>query len=112
MCICYNAKLMIIVRPYKQIRDIFELHEVIDETEVALSKKFKCVAVIHMDPIDVKNERLNQIKLFMLNELPKECTLWFITGQAQFVLVYKQRLHPYVISFPFVCWTRPVSFDT
>lgn len=52
-------------------RDIFELHEVIDETEVALSKKFKCVAVIHMDPIDVKNERLNQIKLFMLNELPK-----------------------------------------
>ena len=52
-------------------RDIFELHEVIDEAEVALSKKFKCVAVIHMDPIDVKNERLNQIKLFMLNELPK-----------------------------------------
>ena len=52
-------------------RDIFELHEIIDETEVALSRKFKCVAVIHMDPIDVKNERLNEIKLFMMNSLPK-----------------------------------------
>ncbi len=52
-------------------RDIFELHEIIDETEQALSKKFKCLAVIHMDPIDTKNERLNSIKLFMLNELPK-----------------------------------------
>lgn len=51
--------------------DIFELHEIIDETEVALSKKFNCLAVIHMDPIDVKNERLKQVKVFMTEELPK-----------------------------------------
>jgi len=41
--------------------DIFELHEVIDETEIAIARKFNAQVVIHMDPVDVKNERLKTL---------------------------------------------------
>lgn len=52
-------------------RDIFELHDVIDVTEVAISKKFNCHVVIHMDPIDTNNERLKELHAFLKTELPK-----------------------------------------
>lgn len=52
-------------------RDIFELHDVIDNTENDLNKKFKCQAVIHMDPIDVNDERLNEIKNYLAQNLIK-----------------------------------------
>lgn len=37
--------------------DIYELHDVIDQIEVELNKKFGCDAVIHMDPIAVDDEK-------------------------------------------------------
>ncbi len=36
--------------------DVFKMHDMIDNIEVELCKKFNCEAVIHMDPIDDKNE--------------------------------------------------------
>lgn len=42
--------------------NIFDLHEVIDETEVAIAQKYNCHVVIHMDPIDTENKRLSQLK--------------------------------------------------
>lgn len=43
-------------------RDIFELHDVIDVAEVDIGKKFNCEVVIHMDPVDVSNPRLDELK--------------------------------------------------
>lgn len=51
--------------------DIFELHDVIDVLEFDLSQKFNCEAVIHMDPIDTKNERLTKLKEELKEELLK-----------------------------------------
>ena len=42
--------------------NIYELHEVIDDAEVELAEKLSCLAVIHMDPVDLKNERLQHLK--------------------------------------------------
>lgn len=42
--------------------DIFELHDVIDVTEVSLAMKLNCSATIHLDPIDTKNSRLAELK--------------------------------------------------
>ena len=52
-------------------QDIFYLHEVIDKTEIAISKKFDCSVTIHMDPIDVNNQRLVELKQ-QLKEAVKE----------------------------------------
>lgn len=42
--------------------NIFELHDVIDVAEVSIAQKFNCHVVIHMDPVDTKNERLAELK--------------------------------------------------
>lgn len=42
--------------------NIFDLHDVIDVTEVSLAKKLNCSATIHLDPIDTKNNRLAELK--------------------------------------------------
>ncbi|MEE0998286.1 MAG: cation diffusion facilitator family transporter, partial [Treponemataceae bacterium] len=42
--------------------DIFELHDVIDVTEVDVATKFGCETVIHLDPIDLKNPQLAKNK--------------------------------------------------
>lgn len=42
--------------------NIFDLHEITDETEVDISMEFNCLCTIHMDPIDTKNERLKELK--------------------------------------------------
>lgn len=46
-------------------KDIFDLHEVIDQIEGALSEKFGCSATIHMDPIDTANPELSVIKKYI-----------------------------------------------
>lgn len=51
--------------------DIFELHDVIDITEVDIGKKFNCEVVIHMDPIDTKNARLTELKQILSEECKK-----------------------------------------
>ncbi len=43
-------------------RDVFSLHDVIDQAEVSVAYKFNCWACIHMDPIDLQNPRLNALK--------------------------------------------------
>ncbi len=42
--------------------DIFELHEIIDQTELDLAEKFNCHVTIHLDPVDVENEQLTELK--------------------------------------------------
>jgi len=42
--------------------DIFEIHDVIDRIEKELKGKLGCEAVIHMDPIVVNDEKVNETK--------------------------------------------------
>lgn len=49
-------------------QNIFELHDVVDNAEISLSQKLGCSAVIHMDPVDTKNERLKE-----LHKIASEC---------------------------------------
>ncbi len=51
--------------------NIYELHEVIDDAEVELAEKLSCLAVIHMDPVDLKNERLQHLKSEVISETQK-----------------------------------------
>ncbi len=51
--------------------NIFDLHDVIDVAEVMISKKFNCSVVIHMDPIDTNNTKLEELKKVLAEELPK-----------------------------------------
>lgn len=51
--------------------DIFELHEVIDQAEVSIGRKFGCEVVIHMDPIDINNEQLKDLKQIVKEECYK-----------------------------------------
>lgn len=52
-------------------KNLFDLHEVIDRAEHDLSKKFNCNVVIHMDPIDVNNTRLKELKQILIEETKK-----------------------------------------
>lgn len=52
-------------------RNIFDLHDVIDNTEVDISKKFNCHVTIHIDPIDIKNKRLVELKEIIADECKK-----------------------------------------
>ncbi len=51
--------------------NFFEIHDVIDNAEFELSHKFNCDAVIHMDPIDSTNKKVNELKQLALNEAKK-----------------------------------------
>lgn len=42
--------------------DVLVLHDMIDNVEVMLSRELGCEAVIHMDPIDTSNDKLNEIR--------------------------------------------------
>ena len=51
--------------------DILEMHDLVDNIEQELSKTLGCQAVIHMDPIVVNNEAINETKkevVDMINE--------------------------------------------
>ncbi len=43
-------------------KNIFELHDVIDNAENDIAKKFNCSVVIHMDPVQTHNPLLEDIK--------------------------------------------------
>ena len=45
--------------------DVMQLHDAIDNLETALSQKFGCTAVIHMDPVDTESERVAHLKEFV-----------------------------------------------
>lgn len=42
--------------------NILTIHDIIDNIEQRLSEELKCEAVIHMDPIDTENKRLEEIR--------------------------------------------------
>lgn len=42
--------------------NVMQLHDAIDNLENALSEKFGCMAVIHMDPVDNESERVTRLK--------------------------------------------------
>lgn len=50
---------------------VFELHDVIDNAESDVSKKFNCNITIHMDPVDVNNRRLKNLKTAVKEEVEK-----------------------------------------
>ena len=43
-------------------RNIYELHNLIDHIENDLDERFNCECVIHMDPVDVEDERIITMK--------------------------------------------------
>lgn len=45
--------------------NIFDLHEIIDETEYEISERFGCQVTIHMDPVDVTNPELDTLKAYI-----------------------------------------------
>jgi len=47
--------------------DILEAHDLIDSIERDLSKQFKCLTTIHMDPIDVSDEKTNKLREKTIN---------------------------------------------
>ena len=49
--------------------DIFEMHDLIDNLENDISKKFNCKTVIHMDPVDLHNKQLSFYKGILNTEL-------------------------------------------
>lgn len=48
-------------------RDIFDIHDEIDVIEAELGEKFNCVAVIHMDPIDIHSEEVKDFNALVKN---------------------------------------------
>lgn len=47
--------------------DVMELHDVIDNTEKLISKKLNIIICIHMDPVIIDDERIDNYKDFMRN---------------------------------------------
>lgn len=48
--------------------NIFELHDVIDNTESDLAKKFNCHVTIHMDPVDSDNPEVADLRKLVAEE--------------------------------------------
>ena len=51
--------------------NIFSLHDVIDIAENDIAMRFGCHVVIHMDPVDIHNARLEELKTILSEEVPK-----------------------------------------
>lgn len=51
--------------------DIFKIHDVIDNAEWDIQHQLGCVAVIHMDPVDLNNTKLTELKHFLKEKLPQ-----------------------------------------
>lgn len=51
--------------------DVFVLHDALDAAERDISQKFGCQALIHMDPVDVGNGRLMEIRGIVREEAGK-----------------------------------------
>lgn len=52
-------------------KNVFEMHDVVDAAENSIAKKLNCNVVIHMDPVDLENTRLAQLKELLSEELAK-----------------------------------------
>ncbi|MBQ9984050.1 MAG: cation transporter [Lachnospiraceae bacterium] len=52
-------------------RDIYEIHDLIDNIERELNETLQCEAVIHMDPIETDNEEITRMKQIVATEIKK-----------------------------------------
>ena len=52
--------------------DIFEIHDVIDRIEKELNHKLGCEAVIHMDPIEVDNVKVTEMKRAVADKIAEK----------------------------------------
>ena len=48
--------------------NIYELHDDIDVLEMTVSKKFNCIATIHMDPVDLNNPERKEVSSLIFEE--------------------------------------------
>lgn len=84
--------------------DIFVLHDKIDLIERELKEKLGCEAVIHMDPVEVDNEVINEVKRHVAEQLKNiEETLTIhdfrmVTGPSHTNLIF-DIVVPYNIKF-------------
>lgn len=46
-------------------RNIFDLHQVIDDAENAVSEKFNCMVTIHMDPVDFNDPETVRVREYL-----------------------------------------------
>lgn len=51
--------------------NVLEAHDIIDNTEERIKRKYKCDISIHMDPIETENESINELK-DMVEEIIKD----------------------------------------
>lgn len=52
-------------------RDIYEIHDLIDNIERELNETLQCESVIHMDPIETDNEEIARMKQIVATEIKK-----------------------------------------
>ena len=58
--------------------DIMKAHDIIDEMEQDIYKKFNCITTIHMDPIVTDDEEINQMRELVekqVSEMNKEYSI-------------------------------------
>lgn len=74
--------------------NIYEIHEVIDHIERELRERLGCEAVIHMDPIEVDNVLVNQLKektALQMKQIHEDVTIHdfrMVTGKQQTNLIF------------------------
>lgn len=52
-------------------RNVFEIHDLIDNIEKELNETLKCESVIHMDPIEMDNAEIAQMKEIIAKEIKR-----------------------------------------
>lgn len=74
--------------------DIFKLHEIIDHIEMELERKLQCNCVIHMDPIESRNEVVNAMRqgvAKIVRSIDEELTIHdfrMVTGESRTNLIF------------------------
>lgn len=74
--------------------NIFKLHEIIDHIEMELEHELQCNCVIHMDPIESKNEAVNAMRqgvAQIVRSINEELTIHdfrMVTGESRTNLIF------------------------
>lgn len=74
--------------------DVFKLHEIIDHIEMELEHELQCDCVIHMDPVESKNEAVNAMRqevAQIVKSIDKELTIHdfrMVTGESRTNLIF------------------------
>lgn len=75
-------------------RNIFEIHDLIDNIEKELNETLKCESVIHMDPIETDNAEIAQMKAIVaqkVKEIDEKITIHdfrMVTGDTHTNLIF------------------------